>query len=117
MNFEVNRYYFDFNFYFNSSSHFVFRCLIFDFLFSPRYFVKLHFVIIIFIFRSLGSFYRLQAKAGSFEANPPFTEELMDEMVKHMEELLGLSDQPLSFTVSFYSYVSANIYIYIKEKK
>lgn len=50
--------------------------------------------------RSCGSFYNLQPVAGSFEANPPFTEELMEEMVNHVEDLLSASDQPLSFVVS-----------------
>ena len=52
------------------------------------------------ICRSCGSFYNLQAISGSFEANPPFTEELMEEMVNHLEELLAGSTQPLSFVVS-----------------
>nr|DBA27816.1 TPA: hypothetical protein GDO54_008272 [Pyxicephalus adspersus] len=37
--------------------------------------------------------------SGSFEANPPFSEELMDAMVTHFEYLLESSDQPLSFIV------------------
>ncbi|XP_077315359.1 mRNA (2'-O-methyladenosine-N(6)-)-methyltransferase isoform X1 [Lithobates pipiens] len=37
--------------------------------------------------------------SGSFEANPPFSEELMDAMVTHFESLLESSDQPLSFIV------------------
>ncbi|XP_063816546.1 mRNA (2'-O-methyladenosine-N(6)-)-methyltransferase isoform X4 [Pseudophryne corroboree] len=37
--------------------------------------------------------------SGSFEANPPFSEELMDAMVTHFENLLDSSDQPLSFIV------------------
>lgn len=42
---------------------------------------------------------------GSFEANPPFTEELMDLMVSHMERLLEeAGDNPLSFAVSFISF-------------
>lgn len=36
---------------------------------------------------------------SSFEANPPFVEELMYQMVLHMEDLLCSTDQPLSFTV------------------
>ncbi|XP_062835323.1 mRNA (2'-O-methyladenosine-N(6)-)-methyltransferase [Anolis carolinensis] len=37
--------------------------------------------------------------SGSFEANPPFCEELMDAMVSHFEKLLGASSEPLSFIV------------------
>ncbi|XP_075701518.1 mRNA (2'-O-methyladenosine-N(6)-)-methyltransferase isoform X1 [Rhinoderma darwinii] len=37
--------------------------------------------------------------SGSFEANPPFSEELMDAMATHFENLLECSDQPLSFIV------------------
>ncbi|OCT62783.1 mRNA (2'-O-methyladenosine-N(6)-)-methyltransferase [Xenopus laevis] len=37
--------------------------------------------------------------SGSFEANPPFSEELMDAMVTHFENLLDNSDQPLSFII------------------
>nr|XP_056700139.1 mRNA (2'-O-methyladenosine-N(6)-)-methyltransferase [Euleptes europaea] len=37
--------------------------------------------------------------SGSFEANPPFCEELMDAMVSHFEKLLETSSEPLSFIV------------------
>ena len=37
--------------------------------------------------------------SGSFEANPPFCEELMDAMVTHFERLLSDSNEPLSFIV------------------
>ncbi|KAF6088859.1 PDX1 C-terminal inhibiting factor 1 [Phyllostomus discolor] len=37
--------------------------------------------------------------SGSFEANPPFCEELMDAMVSHFEKLLESSPEPLSFIV------------------
>ncbi|PNI59784.1 PCIF1 isoform 1, partial [Pan troglodytes] len=37
--------------------------------------------------------------SGSFEANPPFCEELMDAMVSHFERLLESSPEPLSFIV------------------
>ncbi|XP_033009815.1 mRNA (2'-O-methyladenosine-N(6)-)-methyltransferase [Lacerta agilis] len=37
--------------------------------------------------------------SGSFEANPPFCEELMDAMVSHFEKLLEASNEPLSFIV------------------
>lgn len=37
--------------------------------------------------------------SGSFEANPPFCEELMDAAVTHFERLLEESLEPLSFVV------------------
>ncbi|XP_039198348.1 mRNA (2'-O-methyladenosine-N(6)-)-methyltransferase [Crotalus tigris] len=37
--------------------------------------------------------------SGSFQANPPFCEELMDVMVTHFEKLLEGSSEPLSFIV------------------
>ncbi|KAL8179803.1 UNVERIFIED_CONTAM: Phosphorylated CTD-interacting factor 1 [Gekko kuhli] len=39
------------------------------------------------------------SRGGSFEANPPFCEELMDAMVSHFENLLETSSEPLSFIV------------------
>ncbi|XP_069740810.1 mRNA (2'-O-methyladenosine-N(6)-)-methyltransferase isoform X3 [Narcine bancroftii] len=50
-------------------------------------------------FGSRGSFLTFSPVSGSFEANPPFGEELMDSMVTHMENLLGSSKEPLSFIV------------------
>jgi len=40
-----------------------------------------------------------KAVSGSFEANPPFCEELMEAMVNHFERLLADSPEPLSFIV------------------
>lgn len=37
--------------------------------------------------------------SGSFEANPPFCEELMEAMVDHFESLLTETQDPLSFIV------------------
>ena len=37
--------------------------------------------------------------SGSFEANPPFCEELMESMVTHFERLLSDSSEPLSFII------------------
>lgn len=37
--------------------------------------------------------------SGSFEANAPFAEELMEAMVDHFERLLAQSTKPLSFIV------------------
>ncbi|XP_023181032.1 phosphorylated CTD-interacting factor 1 isoform X4 [Xiphophorus maculatus] len=50
-------------------------------------------------FGSRGPFLSFSPVSGSFEANPPFCEELMDAMVTHFEELLDRSSEPLSFIV------------------
>uniref|UniRef100_A0A3Q1JUZ8 PCIF1 WW domain-containing protein n=1 Tax=Anabas testudineus TaxID=64144 RepID=A0A3Q1JUZ8_ANATE len=50
-------------------------------------------------FGSRGPFLSFCPVSGSFEANPPFCEELMDSMVTHFEELLDQSSEPLSFIV------------------
>ncbi|XP_063315233.1 mRNA (2'-O-methyladenosine-N(6)-)-methyltransferase [Pelobates fuscus] len=50
-------------------------------------------------FGSRGPFLSFFPVSGSFEANPPFSEELMDAMVTHFEYLLESSDQPLSFII------------------
>lgn len=50
-------------------------------------------------FGSRGPFLSFSPASGSFEANPPFCEELMDAMVTHFEELLSSSLEPLSFVV------------------
>ncbi|XP_039632543.1 mRNA (2'-O-methyladenosine-N(6)-)-methyltransferase [Polypterus senegalus] len=50
-------------------------------------------------FGSRGPFLSFSPVSGSFEANPPFSEELMDAMVTHFEDLLESSNEPLSFIV------------------
>jgi phosphorylated CTD-interacting factor 1 len=50
-------------------------------------------------FGSLGSFYDFKPKSGSFETGPPYTEEVMHKMAKHIEDLLGDTEEPLSFIV------------------
>ncbi|XP_060518197.1 mRNA (2'-O-methyladenosine-N(6)-)-methyltransferase [Cylas formicarius] len=50
-------------------------------------------------FGSRGSFLHLKAVSGSFAANPPYCEELMEASVNHMERLLNDSPEPLSFIV------------------
>ncbi|XP_057702744.1 mRNA (2'-O-methyladenosine-N(6)-)-methyltransferase [Corythoichthys intestinalis] len=50
-------------------------------------------------FGSRGPFLSFRPVSGSFEANPPFCEELMDAMVTHFEDLLEQSSEPLSFVV------------------
>ncbi|CAH1183658.1 unnamed protein product [Phaedon cochleariae] len=50
-------------------------------------------------FGSRGSFLKLRAVSGSFEAHPPYSEELMEASVNHMERLMSDSTEPLSFIV------------------
>lgn len=50
-------------------------------------------------FGSRGPMLDFKAVSGSFEANPPFCEELMEAMVNHFERLLADSPEPLSFIV------------------
>ncbi|KAJ8260459.1 hypothetical protein GJAV_G00182420 [Gymnothorax javanicus] len=50
-------------------------------------------------FGSRGPFLDFCPASGSFEANPPFCEELMDAMVTHFEDLLERSNEPLSFII------------------
>ncbi|XP_030768325.1 mRNA (2'-O-methyladenosine-N(6)-)-methyltransferase [Sitophilus oryzae] len=55
-------------------------------------------------FGSRGSFLQLKAVSGSFEANPPYCEELMEASINHMERLLSDSPEPLSFVVMMPDY-------------
>ena len=50
-------------------------------------------------FGSRGPVLEFKPHCGSFEANPPFCEELMDAVVTHFERLLDDSLEPLSFVV------------------
>lgn len=50
-------------------------------------------------FGSRGPFLQLKAVSGSFEVHPPFSEELMEASVSHMERMLSESPEPLSFIV------------------
>lgn len=50
-------------------------------------------------FGSRGPFLDFRPISGSFEANPPYCEELMEAMVNHFERLLADSIEPLSFIV------------------
>ncbi|CAH1779043.1 unnamed protein product [Owenia fusiformis] len=50
-------------------------------------------------FGSRGPLLDFQPVSGSFEANPPFCEELMETMCDHFENLLAESQEPLSFIV------------------
>uniref|UniRef100_A0A1B6D634 PCIF1 WW domain-containing protein n=1 Tax=Clastoptera arizonana TaxID=38151 RepID=A0A1B6D634_9HEMI len=51
-------------------------------------------------FGSNGPILELKAVTGSFQANPPYCEELMEAMVNHFERLLTDSLEPLSFIVT-----------------
>jgi len=50
-------------------------------------------------FGSRGSFFDFEPEEGSFQANPPFTEEMIDAMADHIDGLLAGSSLPLSFAV------------------
>jgi hypothetical protein len=50
-------------------------------------------------FGSVGSFFEFTPAQGSFEANPPFSEELMIKMIAHLETLISSTSLPLSFAV------------------
>ncbi|XP_017889965.1 phosphorylated CTD-interacting factor 1 isoform X2 [Ceratina calcarata] len=50
-------------------------------------------------FGSRGPFLDFRPVSGSFQANPPYCEELMEAMVNHFERLLADSAEPLSFVV------------------
>ncbi|XP_022104305.1 phosphorylated CTD-interacting factor 1-like [Acanthaster planci] len=50
-------------------------------------------------FGSRGPLLDFHPVSGSFEANPPFGEELMEAMVAHFERLLANTTDPLSFIV------------------
>jgi len=50
-------------------------------------------------FGSRGPILDFKPHCGSFEANPPFCEELMDSVIVHFERLLDDSAEPLSFIV------------------
>jgi phosphorylated CTD-interacting factor 1 len=50
-------------------------------------------------FGSRGSFFDFWPASGSFEANPPFVEELVRDMAAHIDRLLRAARGPLSFCV------------------
>lgn len=52
-----------------------------------------------FAFKSNGSFFDFEPETGSFECNPPFTEEVIQRMAQRIEYLLEKSKAPLSFVV------------------
>jgi phosphorylated CTD-interacting factor 1 len=48
-------------------------------------------------FGSRGTFLDYHPVSGSFQMNPPFSDQLIDATITHMEELLASSREPLSF--------------------
>ena len=50
-------------------------------------------------FGSKGTFFEYFPKEGSFECNPPFTENVMNKMVEHIHLLLDESTGPMSFII------------------
>ena len=50
-------------------------------------------------FGSCGSFFDYEPIEGSFQANPPFTEEVIERMAIRIDKLLEKTDLPLSFIV------------------
>eukprot|EP00743_Colponemidia_sp_Colp-15_P006368 GILK01006854.1.p1 GENE.GILK01006854.1~~GILK01006854.1.p1 ORF type:complete len:453 (-),score=67.01 GILK01006854.1:276-1598(-) len=50
-------------------------------------------------FGSQGSFFNFSAKEGSFEANPPFIEEIMYAMALKIDNLLKQAEGPMSFVI------------------
>jgi len=51
------------------------------------------------LFGSTGSFLNFRPVRGSFEINPPFSEQFMIAMVHHISSVLSQSVEPLSFIV------------------
>ena len=71
----------------------------FEFFFVPSIHLwheKQNWILLLLNSRPFLNFY---PTSGSFEANPPFSDELMAAMVDHMESLLGETSEPLSFIV------------------
>ena len=50
-------------------------------------------------FGATGNFFNLHPRHGSFEANPPFIEEVMIAMVTHIHNLLEHATGPMSFVI------------------
>ena len=51
-------------------------------------------------FGSLGSFFKLQPEQGSFEANPPFDDDVISQMAAHMDALLSRAENSHKFAPS-----------------
>ena len=50
-------------------------------------------------FGSIGSFYEVDIKSGSFQVCPPFTTQMMDTMAERVVALLDKTDKPLAFQI------------------
>lgn len=68
------------------------------------------------VFGSKGNFLKYYPASGSFEANPPFSEELMLKMVLHMKELLK-SNKPFSFVIILPNWEDSEANIMIKNSE
>lgn len=63
-------------------------------------------------FGSIGSFYQYSFSEGSYEANPPFTEENISLMIDHMENSLAKADEQskgLSFFIVVPNWIDSSI--------
>lgn len=72
------------------------------------------------LFNSSGSFFHFYPTEGSFEANPPFCEEIIESMNQHMEFLLNnAKDKPLSFIIYLPNWMNppSDAIEYIKKSK
>lgn len=67
-------------------------------------------------FGSQGNFLKYFPDSGSFEANPPFSEDLMLKMVNHMETLLE-SEEPFCFIIILPDWQDSEAGIKIKNSK
>lgn len=59
-------------------------------------------------FGSCGSFWKFDGESGSYEANPPFTEEIMERMAKHILHILTTHEEPFSFAVIIPAWMDDN---------
>jgi len=66
-------------------------------------------------FGSRGSFFDFHPVSGSFEVNPPFTEELLTDMAAHINYLLSASQLPMSFIVFISDWSDAEGFIMMKQ--
>ena len=66
---------------------------------TPPYFCSIYGDSTDCFYGSVGSAFDLDAKQGSFEVNPPFTESVFNVTYTRIMAMLGASDLPLSFAV------------------
>jgi len=68
-------------------------------------------------FGSLGSFFDQTFNEGCYEANPPFTPELFEVMVNHMNQLLDQATGPLAFIIFAPAWIDDPHWILLKNAK